>query len=829
MAAEPAKNVTLTIDGREVTVAAGTLIIRAAEHIDTYIPRFCDHPYLAPLGACRQCLVEVEGQRKPLTACTTPVAEGMVVKTQWSSDMAKDAQEGVLELLLINHPLDCPMCDKGGECPLQDQSLAYGPGGSRFIDQKRRFTKPVPISPLVYLDRERCVLCARCTRFANEISGDPFIELFERGALEQVAIFEDEPYESVFSGNVIQICPVGALTSAQFRFKARPFDMATERSICNLCASGCNTVVQSRRDQIVRVLAADNAEVNEVWMCDKGRFGQSYVQRPERITEPMVRKDGEFVAVSWAEAFRVVVEQIHTARRGGLRTAALSGGRLADEDAYALSRFARTVLGTNDIDARSRGGTGEEDAVLQQVVRTPGVTYTDIERAKAIVVVGSDLQQESPILFLRVRKAATRHGAQVFEVGGRSTPLGRGTGRSILCPPGTEAGVLLGAAAELARRGVGEWTGDLREAVAGANAAALLEQSHAPAAQIGALADALAGAGADAVIVCGDRLALSHGALAAAWNLAEAVGARFAWVPRRAGMRGALWAGVHPALLPGGRRVDQAADRAELEQLWGVPVSATPGRDARAILSGASDTGVLILAGVDPANDFGDATLGSRGLDGTPFIVATDLLLTASNRKANVLLPAAAFPERDGALTDWEGRTQGFGAAVTPAGVARPDWEILSLLGNEAGVAFPRTRDELRREMSALMRPTADPVPVPLPSLPMRRLDEHHPFTLLTYPLLLDSGSMLVGAGELLDTAQPAFVEIGRADAGRLGIERGDRVKVTSACGVVDAPARVSDGIADRCVFVPATHVGARGLSLLDAGEPVTLVRVEKV
>jgi len=828
LAAEPAKNVTLTIDGREVTVAAGTLIIRAAEHIDTYIPRFCDHPYLAPLGACRQCLVEVEGQRKPLTACTTPVADGMVVKTQWTSEMAKDSQEGVLELLLINHPLDCPMCDKGGECPLQDQALAYGPGGSRFVDEKRRFLKPVPISPLVYLDRERCVLCARCTRFANEISGDPFIELFERGALEQVAIFEDEPYESVFSGNVIQICPVGALTSAKFRFKARPFDMATERSVCNLCASGCNTVVQSRRDQIVRVLAADNAEVNEVWMCDKGRFGQSYVQRPERIAEPMVRKDGEFVAVSWAEAFRVVVEAIHGARRSGQRTAALSGGRLADEDAYALSRFARTVLGTNDIDARSRAGTAEEDAVLHQVVRSPGVTYTDVERAKAIVIVGSDLQQESPILFLRVRKAAMRHGAQVFEVGGRSTPLGRGSGRSIMCPPGTEAGVLLGAAAELARRGVGEWAAELREAVSGPNASALLEQSHAAAAQVGALADALASAGADAVVLCGDRLAQSHGALAAAWNLADAIGARFGWVPRRAGARGSLWAGVHPALLPGGRRVDAASDRAELEQLWGVPVSATPGRDARAILSSASDNGVLLLAGVDPASDFGDATLGARGLDASPFIVATDLLLTASSRKANVLLPASAFPEREGTLTDWEGRAQGFADAVTPVGVARPDWEILSLLANEAGVAFPRTRDELRREMNALLRPSADPAPVALPPLPMRRLDEHHPFTLLTYPLLLDSGSMLVGSGELLDTAQPAFVEIGPADAERLGVARGDRVKVTSSCGTVEAPARVSHGIAARCVFVPATQVGARGLSLLDAGEFVTLVRVEK-
>jgi NADH-quinone oxidoreductase subunit G len=822
------KTVTLTIDGREVTVAAGTLIIRAAEHIDCYIPRFCDHPYLAPLGACRQCLVEVEGQRKPLTACTTPVADGMVVKTQFTSEMAKDAQEGVLELLLINHPLDCPMCDKGGECPLQDQALAYGPGGSRYIDPKRRYVKPVPISPLVQLDRERCVLCARCTRFADEISGDPFIELFERGALEQVAIFEDEPYESVFSGNVIQICPVGALTSETFRFKARPFDMATERSVCNLCSSGCNTIVQSRRDEIVRVLAADNAEVNEVWMCDKGRFGHAYVQRPERITEPMIRKEGEFVAVSWAEAFAVIVEAVHASRRSGRRMAALSGGRLADEDAYALSRFARTVLGTNDVDFRSRAGTPEEDEILARVARSAGATYAEIERAKAIVVIGSDLQQESPIAFLRVRKAATKRGAHVFEIGGRATALGKGA-RSIVCPPGTEAGVLLGVAAELAARAVGEWGQEVREAASGPNASALKEQSHAGDEQIRSLADALASAGADAVIVCGDRLALSPGALSAAWNLAAATGASFAWIPRRGGARGAVWAGVHPSLLPGGRRVDSSSDRSELEHLWGVPVSATPGRDARAILDGVGDLGVLLLAGVDPASDFGDATLGAKALDNAPFVVAVDLFLTASSKKANVVLPASASTERDGTLTDWEGRAQGFAAAVTPAGVSRPDWEILSLIANEAGVAFPRTRDELRREMVALQRPAEYPSPVAPPPLPMRRLDEHHPFTLLTYPMLLDGGTMLLGATDLMETAPQPFVEIGRGDAERLGVATGDRVRVISSCGRVEGQVRVTNAMADRCVFVPATQFGVRGLSLLDAGEPVTLVRVEKV
>jgi NADH-quinone oxidoreductase subunit G len=388
---------------------------------------------------------------------------------------------------------------------------------------------------------------------------------------------------------------------------------------------------------------------------------------------------------------------------------------------------------------------------------------------------------------------------------------------------------LLGAAAELARRGVGDVAHELRDALSGANTTALREQSHASDEQINALADALASAGADAVIVCGDRLAQAPGALAAAWNLAASTGARFAWVPRRAGMRGSLWAGVHPGLLPGGRRVDDAAARQTVEHVWGTPILPTPGKDARGILDDVGELGVLFIAGVDPAADFCDATLGQRALDGAEFLVAQDLFLTASSRKANVIFPASAFAERDGTITDWEGRQQGFAMAVPPPGVTRPDWDILSLLANEAGVAFPRTREELRKEMESLQLPETDPSPLAMPPVPMRRLDEHHPFTLLTYPMLLDAGTMMMGAIELLQTAPQPFVEIGRGDAERLGINEGDTVRVTSACGRVEAPARVTNGMADRCVFVPATQSGPRGLALLDVGEPVTLVRVEKV
>src|SRR5438876_9727446 len=284
--------VTLSIDGKEVMVPKGTLIIRAAEQLGIEIPRFCDHPYLDPIGACRQCYVEVEGQRKLMTSCTSPVAEGMVAKTQNTSEQARAAQVANLEFLLLNHPLDCPICDRGGECPLQDQALAFGPGESRYLEPKRVYKKPIALSPLVALDRERCVLCARCTRFCDQISGDRFIELFDRGGAEQVGISAGQDFRSPFSGNTVQICPVGALTATPYRFAARPFDVATGDTICPHCAAGCNLRVDLRRGQVVRQLARDNLDVNDAWACDKGRFAFSFVDQPTRLTTPLLRDHG---------------------------------------------------------------------------------------------------------------------------------------------------------------------------------------------------------------------------------------------------------------------------------------------------------------------------------------------------------------------------------------------------------------------------------------------------------------------------------------------------------------------------------------------------------
>ena len=325
--------ITVVIDGFEVSVPKGTLVIRAAEKLGIQIPRFCDHPLLDPVGACRQCLVDIEinGRAfpKPQASCTIPVEPGMIVKTQLTSDVAEKAQRGVMELLLVNHPLDCPVCDKGGECPLQNQAMSNGQAESRFEGTKRTFEKPINLSSQVLLDRERCVLCARCTRFSEQIASDPFITLNERGALQQVGIYEEQPFESYFSGNTVQICPVGALTGASYRFRARPFDLVSTPSACEHCASGCDMRTDVRRGKTLRRLAGDDPTINEEWNCDKGRWAFKYITGIDRLAQPMVRNsDGELVVASWPEAIAAAAAGL-----SGAKSAVLVGGRATYEDA----------------------------------------------------------------------------------------------------------------------------------------------------------------------------------------------------------------------------------------------------------------------------------------------------------------------------------------------------------------------------------------------------------------------------------------------------------------------------------------------------------------
>ncbi|MEU6751441.1 NADH-quinone oxidoreductase subunit G, partial [Spirillospora sp. NPDC046719] len=533
--------VSCTIDGFEIEVPKGTLIIRAAELLGIQIPRFCDHPLLDPVGACRQCLVEIpdagngRGMPKPQASCTTTVMPGMVVKTQLTSPVADKAQHGVMELLLINHPLDCPICDKGGECPLQNQAMSNGRGESRFVETKRTFPKPIPLSSQVLLDRERCIQCARCTRFSDQIAGDAFIDLFERGAKEQVGAADGKPFQSYFSGNTVQICPVGALTGAAYRFRSRPFDLVSQPSVCEHCASGCALRTDHRRGKITRRLAGDDPQVNEEWNCDKGRWAFTYGTRPERLTHPLIRNaDGELEPASWPEALTVAARGLAAARGSA---GVLTGGRVTLEDAYAYAKFARIALGTNDVDFRARPLSDEETRFLASSVagRPIEVSYADLEKAPAVVLAGFEPEEESPIVFLRLRKAFRKNGLKVFGIAPFATRGLRKVGGTLLATaPGSESETLGSLIGDPSRAGV----------------RALLETPGA-------------------VIMLGERLAASPGALTSAVRLAQVTGARLAWVPRRAGERGAIEAGALPGLLPIGRPVTDPEARAEVARAGG--------------------------------------------------------------------------------------------------------------------------------------------------------------------------------------------------------------------------------------------------------------------
>jgi len=788
----PEDHVRCTIDGFDVAVPKGTLIIRAAEQIGVQIPRFCDHPLLEPVGACRQCLVEVEGQRKPVASCTVPVTPDMVVKTQLTSEVADKAQQGTMELLLVNHPLDCPVCDKGGECPLQNQAMSSGRTESRFVDVKRTYPKPLPISSQVLLDRERCVLCARCTRFSQQVAGDPFIELFERGANEQVSVSADEPFESYFSGNTVQICPVGALTSAAYRFRSRPFDLRSEPSVCEHCASGCAQRTDYRRGTVMRRLAGDDPQVNTEWNCDKGRFAFRYAAANARLTTPLVRRDGELQPASWPEAWAAAAEGLAAAVADG-GVGVLPGGRLTVEDAYAYAKFARVALGTNDVDARARAHSAEELAFLEAHVAgtAPGagaVTYDELVAAPAVLLVGFEPEEESPIVFVRLRRAVRERALPVFDVAPFATRGSEKLDATLLAtPPGLEGAVLRALAADSAG-GVG------------AEAAAALRLEGA-------------------VVLAGERLAETPGALSALSAVARATGARVAWVPRRAGERGAVEVGALPSLLPGGRAVADPEARTEVGALWGVEVPARVGRDTTGILTGVRDGRLagLLVGGVDPA-DLPDPALAETALAAAGFVVSLELFPSAVTDHADVVLPVAAAPEKAGSYLDWEGRVRPFDATLHGTG-ALTDARVLSGLADALGVRLGLSGvDDARRELVALggagrTREVRglDVAPAGSPRLGAEDV------VLASWRQLIDDGTLQRDEPAMAGTARPPVARLGKETALRLDVADGDPVTVSGPAGSITLPVQVTE-MPDRVVWVPMRSPGSHVRTDLGVG-----------
>ena len=675
----PPETVTITVDGKEMEARKGEMVIAAAERGGVYIPRFCWHPRMRAVGMCRMCLVEVKGPRgfALSPACYVPVADGQEVVT--TSPKVKKAQDGVLEFLLINHPLDCPVCDRGGECPLQDQTFAFGPGESRFIEEKRHWEKPIPISPLVLLDRERCIQCSRCTRFADEVAGDAMIDFVGRSDLTEVNIFPGEPFTSNFSGNIVQICPVGALLAEPYRFRARPWDLDVVESTCTACAVGCRMAVQSSADRLIRNLGIDSDPVNHGWLCDKGRFGYEANNSESRLLEPLARSGEALAATTWPAALEAAADGLRRVveSTGPQAVAVLGGSRLANEDAYAWARLAKGVLSTDNVDCQMGDGLPAE-----VVLGLPRATIDEACAARTVLLLAPDLKEELPILYLRLREAVVDKGVNLVEIVPSATGLTEHATLTLVHRPGEAAAV----ARALAREQI---------PADGAGGVA--------AADLGRAAELL---GQDGVVIVLGRPSLAEPANAtvdAAGVLARALpGARFLSALRRGNVHGALDMGLAPGILPG--RVSLDEGRARFASQWGL-VPDRRGLDTEGILRAAADGRIeaLVLLGADPAADFPDRDLARRALAKVPFTVAIDSFLTESSRGADVVFPAAAWAERAGTTTNIEGRVTRLGQKVTPPGTARPDWmvaiELSRRLGADMGL---ESVDAIAAEIAAL-------------------------------------------------------------------------------------------------------------------------------
>ncbi len=871
-------DIKVTIDGVTVEAKPGELLIKVAQENGVYIPRFCWHDRMKPVGMCRMCLVEVDGIRGFPPSCTLPVADGMVCNTQ--TPAVKQVQDDMLELLLVNHPLDCPVCDRGGECPLQDTTLAFGPGESRFVEEKRHFEKPIAISENVLLDRERCIQCARCTRFADEIAGDPLISFVDRGERTQVLNHPSHPFASYFSGNVVQICPVGALTAKPYRFKARPWDLDTVETSCTQCAVQCRGALQGTRNRLVRLLGIDSEPVNQGWLCDKGRFGYEFVHSEARLHAP--RLDG--AEVSWPEALDAAAELLRraTGLHGPASVAVLGGARGTNEDAYAWARLAKGVLGTDNVDAQLGDGLPAE-----VVLGLPRASISDCDSAAAIVLLGPDLKEELPVLHLRVRRAAHELGVPLVDLSTNATHgLSQYVTHALAPMPGEQH--------------------TMAEHLAAALGAANAPGTAIPDG-VRAAADAIAARDGHIVVVLG-RANLAErpeSTMAAAAALAGVANVRFLSALRRGNVHGALEAGLAPGMLPG--RVS-LSERDAATQVWGS-VPEARGLDAEAILRGAADgtIRVLVLVGCDPIADFPDHDLAVRAIANVDTVIALDAFPNESNRRAKVLFAATLWGEKAGTVTNIEGRVQTVNRKVSPEGTAMDDWRIAAELSFRLGEDFDleavdEVTDELARVApslagvtAALCRDARDGVVLPLrdhaheiayrrpgssltdaPSWEPIKVDavvadaaeddpagdsdsagaasavaptdnapelfvwdrevatvptparDAYALRLVSGHTLYDHGAAVAHTPALASLRKSAELLVAASDLQRLGVTNGTAVKVTSAHTSLTVPVRAARGVAAGTALL-AILGEETASSLIDAAAPVTDVRVETI
>lgn len=827
--------VTITLDGVPTKAIKGEMLIQTAERAGNYIPRFCYHPRMKPVGMCRMCLVEVKGPRgftlQP--ACYIAASEGQEVIT--NSDKVKKAQEGVLEFLLVNHPLDCPVCDKGGECPLQDQTMSFGPGESRFVEEKRHWEKPIAISKLVFLDRERCIQCGRCTRFAQEVGGDPLIDFVGRGDHIEVSTFPHDPFTSYFSGNTVQICPVGALTSKSYRFKARPWDLSEVETTCKACSVGCRMSIQSSVNAVIRNIGIDSDPVNQSWLCDKGRYNFDYLNSPERLRHPLVKKNGQFVEASWGEAFSVVAEGIKKSiSLGSDKVAVLGGAQLANEDIYAWAKLAKSVIGTDSLDAQMGDGLP-----AKALLSLPRATIDEACSADLVILLTPDIKEELPVLYLRLNQAATKGHVPIIEISSRPSGMTPYVKSLLNYLPG-EAAVVAKALVNQSERFPYEDSSSQQA----------LEFSRS-------LLDSVKSKNIVVIIGRPSLAESAEGIVEAAYTFMDAFPqAKFLPALRRANVMGALEMGFSPGLLPGRVALDQG--RAWYEKNW-QSLPAVEGKDARGILSQAQngDLETLILLGSDPLVDFPDAQLAKQAFEKVPFIVAVDIFLNESSKFADVILPAAGFGERSGTTTNIEGRISRLAQKVVPPGIARPDWMIASqlseYLGKDLGFdSLESIWNEIEKlaplyegiSLSLLSsNENKDGIIAPLASISGQRPAILEPDTtrsstrripfdayslrLISNRNLYDQGTLTQHCQFLANLGDQGALQVNPYDLKSLGILSGGQVRVRSSRSSVVLNAVPNQSIPRGSAWLGFNLTGSKASELIGAFSDIIEIRLE--
>jgi NADH-quinone oxidoreductase subunit G len=828
------RTICLTIDGKEVHCSEGCTIYEAATGAGIHIPTFCHHEKLEPVGACRMCLVEIEGARGLQTSCTTPTREGMVVKVH-TSPAAVKARKANIEFLLTNHPLDCPVCDKGGECPLQNQAMLDGPGESRYIEDKRHKNKRYPLSELIVLDQERCVLCWRCIRFLDEWAGDHELDLFGRGADTRIDTFPGQPMTSKWQGNTIDICPVGALTSRVFRFESRVWELENTPSICPLCSVGCNIELGVKNNALRRITPRENVEVNDVWLCDKGRFAHGYVDHPDRLKTPLVRRDGELQPVAWDEALDLIAQRLAEIERtdGPKAIGGLGSTWATNEANYLLQRLMRTVLASNNIDHLGRIPDG-----ALRLASLPSLEHKD-----AILLLGSDPSAEAPLVELWIKKAVLRHGARVLVANPRRIELARrGEASPETAPwlgyrPGSEALLLSGLARAIVDAGLQSQTSrvsnmdEFRAWSRDLDARHVEQGTGVPAGALRHVAEILARARRPAILfgpgfVRGRREKENLAALA---NLALLLSdAEVGFVPQDSNAWGALEMGVVPDRYPGQQPLGDIKVRNRLSSFWGTKLSPVEGLDFDAMMAAAREGRLkaMWIMKADPAMDCGGA---GAALEALSFLVVQDLYLTATAMQADVVLPSASFAETDGSYTNLTGRLQAFHTAMRPPGEAQPDWWIIVQMArrmvsskqkrtwelsgpaevlNEIARLVPSYRGLSFEAMGEHGWQHQEPPPATRRTLVRVETgaaptSSEYPLTLVTGRLLYDRGPRLRRAGRIQNLVPDGYVMLHPADARKLGLADGDDVSVISAHGQLDSRAAVSDEIVPGVAFAP--------------------------